>query len=344
MSLETATYINSLVSTNPASNDPKSQGDDHLRLIKSVLQNSFTSISGAVTKTHTELNSVTDRGLIAGQTWTGNHTFPATTYGVTATLGDSSTTYATTAFVAATAFSSALPAQTGNADKLLTTDGTTASFTANLKAGTIRIVDSTDTTKVLAFSLSGITTGTTRTVTMPDKSGTMAMTSDTNLPLLAVLTPTAAANVDALTTFTSSYDSYLIIGQGILPAADDILRMRVATAGVADTGSNYFEGASYAGVTITVASSSLSVTTNTTAAGKGCGFTILIANTNDATNIKTIDCKSVYQTNATPGYLSRLTLSAYPAANTISGVRFYWSGGANFTATGKIYIYGIKNS
>lgn len=40
------------------------------------------------------------------------------------------------------------------------------------------LMDNSDTTKKLAFQLSGITTATTRTVTMPDKSGTMAMTSD----------------------------------------------------------------------------------------------------------------------------------------------------------------------
>ena len=40
------------------------------------------------------------------------------------------------------------------------------------------IYDDTDPTKIMDFQLSGLTTGNTRTVTMPDKSGTMAMTSD----------------------------------------------------------------------------------------------------------------------------------------------------------------------
>lgn len=38
MGLETATKISELVATNPIGTDPKSQGDDHLRLIKSVLK------------------------------------------------------------------------------------------------------------------------------------------------------------------------------------------------------------------------------------------------------------------------------------------------------------------
>ncbi len=45
-------------------------------------------------------------------------------------FGDASTKIANTAFVAATAFSSALPAQTGNNGKFVTTDGTAASWAA----------------------------------------------------------------------------------------------------------------------------------------------------------------------------------------------------------------------
>lgn len=44
MPLETATYISQLVSSNPAATDQVSQGDDHLRLIKAVLQSQFTGL------------------------------------------------------------------------------------------------------------------------------------------------------------------------------------------------------------------------------------------------------------------------------------------------------------
>lgn len=46
MGLESATYLNDLVSTNPASSDGKSEGDDHLRLIKAVLQATFPGLAG----------------------------------------------------------------------------------------------------------------------------------------------------------------------------------------------------------------------------------------------------------------------------------------------------------
>jgi len=57
MGLETATFISQLSATNPLATDPISQGDDHLRLIKDVLQEQFTSLGAtAVTTTAGELN------------------------------------------------------------------------------------------------------------------------------------------------------------------------------------------------------------------------------------------------------------------------------------------------
>jgi len=49
MALESATYIDGLVTTNPPGSDSISQGDDHLRLIKTVLKNSFPNVSTATT-------------------------------------------------------------------------------------------------------------------------------------------------------------------------------------------------------------------------------------------------------------------------------------------------------
>ncbi len=56
MGLESATFINDLVDSNPTGLDEINKGDDHLRLIKSVLQNSFTDIGGPVTANDTELS------------------------------------------------------------------------------------------------------------------------------------------------------------------------------------------------------------------------------------------------------------------------------------------------
>lgn len=66
--------------------------------------------------------SGTDVVLVDSPGLTGIPTAP------TATPGTSSTQLATTAFVATAAFSAALPGQTGNAGKFITTNGTTASW------------------------------------------------------------------------------------------------------------------------------------------------------------------------------------------------------------------------
>lgn len=57
MPLETATFINQLVETNPTGSDNANQGDNHLRLVKSVLKSTFPNITGAVTATQAQLNT-----------------------------------------------------------------------------------------------------------------------------------------------------------------------------------------------------------------------------------------------------------------------------------------------
>jgi microcystin-dependent protein len=61
MSLESGTYISDLVPSNPAGGDDKSQGDDHIRLIKSTLKNTFPNVNGPVTVTDEQLNLIADR-------------------------------------------------------------------------------------------------------------------------------------------------------------------------------------------------------------------------------------------------------------------------------------------
>ncbi len=55
-SLETGDFIDDLVITNPTGADDYATADDHLRLIKKVVQASFPNINGAVTSSVAELN------------------------------------------------------------------------------------------------------------------------------------------------------------------------------------------------------------------------------------------------------------------------------------------------
>ena len=56
MGLESGTYIDDLNVNNPAATDGLAQADDHLRLLKSTIKNTFPNVSAAVTPTHTQLN------------------------------------------------------------------------------------------------------------------------------------------------------------------------------------------------------------------------------------------------------------------------------------------------
>ena len=76
MPLESATYLNNLVPSNPASTDTVSQADDHIRLIKQVLKSTFPNINAPVTATPAQLNSAVPAGFIG--MWSGSlATIPA---------------------------------------------------------------------------------------------------------------------------------------------------------------------------------------------------------------------------------------------------------------------------
>ena len=61
MPLESAPFINSLNAFNPTGSDNISQGDNHIRLIKEAIKATFPNIAGAISGTHTDINSaVTD--------------------------------------------------------------------------------------------------------------------------------------------------------------------------------------------------------------------------------------------------------------------------------------------
>jgi microcystin-dependent protein len=58
MALETASYINGLNAANPPGSDRVHQGDDHIRLLKQAIKNTFPNITGPVTLTQDQLNGV----------------------------------------------------------------------------------------------------------------------------------------------------------------------------------------------------------------------------------------------------------------------------------------------
>lgn len=59
MALETATYIDGLVITNPTGTDSRSTSDDHHRLIKAAIKRTWPNVAGEVSASHGALNFVT---------------------------------------------------------------------------------------------------------------------------------------------------------------------------------------------------------------------------------------------------------------------------------------------
>jgi len=67
MALESATYISGLVSANPPGTDAISQGDDHIRLIKSVLKSTLPNADEAINGVHTGTSAPSPN--TPGQLW-----------------------------------------------------------------------------------------------------------------------------------------------------------------------------------------------------------------------------------------------------------------------------------
>ena len=104
MSVETASYVNQLDPTLPLGADARSQGDDHLRLIKSVLQGTFPYLTGPLLVGQAEINYLSGlssnlvsqlaaKAPLASPALSGTPTAP------TATAATNTTQIATTAFV-----------------------------------------------------------------------------------------------------------------------------------------------------------------------------------------------------------------------------------------------------
>jgi hypothetical protein len=141
---------------------------------------------------YTTSGAGTQLALTASPAFTGTPTAP------TATAGTNTTQIATTAFVSATAFSSALPSQLGNAGKFVTTDGTNASWSdvplASGVSGTLPVANGgTGATTLTGYVKGNGTSVMTASATVPvgDLSGTLPVsqggTGSTSLALNNVL-------------------------------------------------------------------------------------------------------------------------------------------------------------
>lgn len=106
MSVESATNISQLDPTLPTASDAKSEGDDHIRLIKYTLKLTLPNVTG-----------------VSYSATSNSDYLLATTSQVQA------------AILASSGITAVLPAQSGNTGKFLTTNGSTASWGDVVSAG-----------------------------------------------------------------------------------------------------------------------------------------------------------------------------------------------------------------
>lgn len=213
MGVETATYISGLDKLAPLGSETVSEGDDHIRLIKATIVQTFPNISGAVTPTHTELNYVDGvtsaiqtqldaKAPLASPALTGAPTAP------TASAGTSTTQIATTAFVAA-------------ADAVVVAD--TATNATNAAASATAAATSATNAASSATAAASSATAAAGSATAAAASATAAASSAASIPTLAsgisawLASPTSANLRAAVTDETGT--GALVFAGGAIGAA-----------------------------------------------------------------------------------------------------------------------------
>lgn len=156
--------------------------------------------------------------------------------------------------------------------------------------------------------------------------------------LLAYVSPTAVAAIDLLNIFTSDYDNYTIICDGLdIAVSQGELRLRFANGGIIDIGSNYVQppatSQTYTGLGTVEPTS-----------GKGISLRIDISNVNDSTRLKSIIANGITQNTIPTTNYGVVNVQQTYIGGSVSGLRLYFGGGQSFVATGSIRVYGFKNS
>lgn len=260
MGLETGTLVSDLVSTNPLESDAKSQGDDHLRLIKAVIKNDVVSIAG--THAAASKNPAED-----------NDEFPlldsAASYGIKrfswTSLKATLKTYFDTLYQPLVANLTALGGVTSAADRLPYFTGSGTATVATFTAAGRAIVDDAD------ASAQRTTLGLGTIATLAAPLGTVVGTTDTqtlsnkrNTPRVGTTTSSATPTIN-----TDNVDLYSLTAQAVditsfttnltgTPVAGDTLVIQITgTAARAITWGTKFESSAISLPTTTVSTDRL---------------------------------------------------------------------------------------
>lgn len=366
MGLEVTTYINGLVPTNPTSSDPKSQGDDHIRLIKTCLLNTLPNITGPMNASSDELNYmvgctdvVQDQldALAATKADLDSPPLTGTPTAPTAPTGTTGSQIATLDFVIATSLAGTLPGQTGNASKFISTDGNDPFWSDEIDVAVMKpsvgtdlatttgtqklenklyedpiFCDGTgDDTKRLAWNLTRVGTGTQRVVDVYDED---VLLFTPGRRLLATVSASNSATVDVEFAYNNTYDLYIIEAYDIVPASNSTdLMIRLKKGGSYLTGSVY----SYRTDTPTNISGATSITALPNLDNDDVHESYL-----QVTLVRPFDTTRGTLISMQGGTDGSSLAAAYPVGlctttGAVQGIRFYMSTGKMTSGTFKLY-------
>lgn len=220
---------------------------------------------------------------------------------------------------------------------------------------TALLAGSADATKKVRFEVDGLTTGTTRVITVPDRDLTL---DNIGLNLIATAVASNSATVDFTSGITSAYDEYLVTLTNVIPANDDsALYARLSE----DGGSTFKAGATdyaYAHAyidgnagAITAAGTSgvpqFNITSasisNVASSGGASGEVRIFAPAGTASKKHVSYDMSVARTNGGLGMIRTTGAGIFQLdTNAINGIRFLMSSG-NITS-GNFALYGVRKA
>lgn len=223
------------------------------------------------------------------------------------------------------------------------------------KDTTFEVTDDADTTKKLNLQLSGITTATTRTLTVPDKNGTIAVTTDIALadPLNAAantvvsgsyaVTSSATISITATNTFTAGQTVFIQFTNSsgsALTAGDFTIVTATGSSFTITYGSSVTSGGTcittrYGSVALAT-STDLSARTTTLRAVTPSALTITSATAQNTTSGTSIDFTGI------PSWVKRITVMFSEVSSNSTGVPIIQLGtSSGIQATGYLAGAGV---
>jgi hypothetical protein len=204
MSLETASYVANLISTNPDGADARNTADDHIRLIKAALTRTFPKLDGAVSLSSVQYAFLNDVSASVQSQLNSLRDGPATAnYAVNARFANSASlalyaNSASFATLAATANSASFAVLAGTATLALTANS--ASYAA--LAGTATVALTANSASYAA--LAGLAAAATLATTATNATNATTAATATNALALNGLSSDAAATGSTIAARNSS--------------------------------------------------------------------------------------------------------------------------------------------